>query len=198
MYFKAFEGTIRHRSVFNFKSCLIKKCQNIICPWSWLSLQKGLRWRLLLRARTQPSVWARARHVVFWHMLEAKDNMWSITQPVLQRLKYCEHKLSFKSWIRRVPRDRCYDFKNIFAEKFGENIGVFCSNCEIVIIQPYVKSALYFVTYVCMCTYIHTYIHTYILFLFKKIWPRKSRNNSIKKIMIQVTYEMYWVALTIS
>jgi hypothetical protein len=24
--------------------------------------------------------------------------------------------------------DRCYDFKNIFAENFGENIGVFCSN----------------------------------------------------------------------
>jgi hypothetical protein len=25
-------------------------------------------------------------------------------------------------------RDRCYAFKNIFAEKFGENIGVFRSN----------------------------------------------------------------------
>jgi hypothetical protein len=25
-------------------------------------------------------------------------------------------------------RDRCYDFKNIFAEKFSENIGVFGSN----------------------------------------------------------------------
>jgi hypothetical protein len=25
--------------------------------------------------------------------------------------------------------DRSYDFKNIFAEKFRENIGVFCSNC---------------------------------------------------------------------
>jgi hypothetical protein len=23
------------------------------------------------------------------------------------------------------PRDRCYDFLNIFAEKFGEKIGVF-------------------------------------------------------------------------
>jgi hypothetical protein len=23
---------------------------------------------------------------------------------------------------------RCYDFKNIFTEKFGENIGIFCSN----------------------------------------------------------------------
>jgi hypothetical protein len=27
-----------------------------------------------------------------------------------------------------MRRDRCYDFKNIFAEKIGENIGVFCSN----------------------------------------------------------------------
>jgi hypothetical protein len=27
-----------------------------------------------------------------------------------------------------VVRDRCCDFKNIFAEKFGESIGVFCSN----------------------------------------------------------------------
>jgi hypothetical protein len=33
--------------------------------------------------------------------------------------------------------DRCYDFKNIFAEKFSENIGVFaqttasfCKNCD--------------------------------------------------------------------
>jgi hypothetical protein len=25
----------------------------------------------------------------------------------------------------RVTRDRCYDFKNIFAEKFGKKIGVF-------------------------------------------------------------------------
>jgi hypothetical protein len=25
-------------------------------------------------------------------------------------------------------RDRCYDFLNIFAEKFSENIGVFYSN----------------------------------------------------------------------
>jgi hypothetical protein len=25
----------------------------------------------------------------------------------------------------RVTRDRCYDFLNIFAEKFSENIGVF-------------------------------------------------------------------------
>jgi hypothetical protein len=25
----------------------------------------------------------------------------------------------------RVTRDRCYDFKNIFAEKFSEKIGVF-------------------------------------------------------------------------
>jgi hypothetical protein len=24
--------------------------------------------------------------------------------------------------------DRCYDFKNIFAENFGENVGVFCSS----------------------------------------------------------------------
>jgi hypothetical protein len=24
--------------------------------------------------------------------------------------------------------DQCYDFKNIFAEKFSENIGIFCSN----------------------------------------------------------------------
>jgi hypothetical protein len=24
--------------------------------------------------------------------------------------------------------DRCYDFLNIFAENFSENIGVFCSN----------------------------------------------------------------------
>jgi hypothetical protein len=24
--------------------------------------------------------------------------------------------------------DRCYDFLNIFGEKFSENIGIFCSN----------------------------------------------------------------------
>jgi sugar (pentulose or hexulose) kinase len=28
----------------------------------------------------------------------------------------------------RATRDRCYDFSNIFAKIFGENIGVFCSN----------------------------------------------------------------------
>jgi hypothetical protein len=28
---------------------------------------------------------------------------------------------------RRVTRDRCYDFLNIFAEKFTEKIGAFCS-----------------------------------------------------------------------
>jgi hypothetical protein len=28
----------------------------------------------------------------------------------------------------RVTWDRCYDFLNIFAEKFSENIDVFCSN----------------------------------------------------------------------
>jgi hypothetical protein len=27
-----------------------------------------------------------------------------------------------------LNRDRCYDFLNIFAEKFSEKIGVFCSN----------------------------------------------------------------------
>jgi hypothetical protein len=27
--------------------------------------------------------------------------------------------------------DRCYDFENIFAEKFSENIGVFCSNYSL-------------------------------------------------------------------
>jgi hypothetical protein len=31
-----------------------------------------------------------------------------------------------------VTRDRCYDFKNIFAEKFSKNIGVFCSNLLLV------------------------------------------------------------------
>jgi hypothetical protein len=35
--------------------------------------------------------------------------------------------------------DRCFDFKNIFAEKFGEKIGVFDSNkaklCKILIIK---------------------------------------------------------------
>jgi hypothetical protein len=29
---------------------------------------------------------------------------------------------------RATSRDRCYDLKNIFAEKFSKNIGVFCSN----------------------------------------------------------------------
>jgi hypothetical protein len=28
---------------------------------------------------------------------------------------------------KNLPRDRCYDFLNIFAEKFSENIGVFDS-----------------------------------------------------------------------
>jgi hypothetical protein len=27
-----------------------------------------------------------------------------------------------------IARDRCYDFLNIFAEKFGKNIGVFSTN----------------------------------------------------------------------
>jgi hypothetical protein len=31
-------------------------------------------------------------------------------------------RFSARTW------DRCYDFKNIFAQIFGENIGVFCSN----------------------------------------------------------------------
>jgi hypothetical protein len=30
--------------------------------------------------------------------------------------------------ISVLTRDRCYDFLNIFGEKFSENIGVFCSN----------------------------------------------------------------------
>jgi hypothetical protein len=32
---------------------------------------------------------------------------------------------SFLSSKSSVTRDRCYDFLNIFAEKFSENIGVF-------------------------------------------------------------------------
>jgi hypothetical protein len=28
---------------------------------------------------------------------------------------------------KKLPRDRCYDFLNIFAEKFSEKIGVFDS-----------------------------------------------------------------------
>jgi hypothetical protein len=38
----------------------------------------------------------------------------------------CDHSIG--------PRDRCYDLKNIFAEKFGENIGrffavyIYCKN----------------------------------------------------------------------
>jgi hypothetical protein len=31
-------------------------------------------------------------------------------------------------WRKSSHRDRCYDFLNIFAEKFSEKIGVFCSN----------------------------------------------------------------------
>jgi hypothetical protein len=34
--------------------------------------------------------------------------------------------------LKRGPNlslDRCYDFKNILAEKFGENICIFCLNC---------------------------------------------------------------------
>jgi hypothetical protein len=31
------------------------------------------------------------------------------------------------SWVRILTRDRCYDFLNIFAEKFSEKIGVFNS-----------------------------------------------------------------------
>jgi hypothetical protein len=38
---------------------------------------------------------------------------------------YIVHNYPFK---KLPPRDRCNDFKNIFAEKFGQNIGVFCSN----------------------------------------------------------------------
>jgi hypothetical protein len=30
--------------------------------------------------------------------------------------------------IASTTKDRCYDFLNIFAENFRENIGVFCSN----------------------------------------------------------------------
>jgi hypothetical protein len=33
-----------------------------------------------------------------------------------------------------VTRDRCYDFKNIFTETFGENIGVFCKNVIITLV----------------------------------------------------------------
>jgi hypothetical protein len=40
--------------------------------------------------------------------------------------------------VRRVTRDRCYDFKNIFAEKFGKNIGVFESK-QSKIMQNYAK-----------------------------------------------------------
>jgi hypothetical protein len=34
----------------------------------------------------------------------------------------------FYSSVTNLTGDRCYDFKNIFAEKFGENIGVLFSN----------------------------------------------------------------------
>jgi hypothetical protein len=30
-----------------------------------------------------------------------------------------------QSSVDRVTRDRCYDFLNIFAKIFGENIGIF-------------------------------------------------------------------------
>jgi hypothetical protein len=30
--------------------------------------------------------------------------------------------------VHNKTKDRYYDFKNIFAKEFSENIGVFCSN----------------------------------------------------------------------
>jgi hypothetical protein len=39
----------------------------------------------------------------------------------------CEFPLHLQTLSFRVTRDRCYDFKNIFAKKFGEKIGVFDS-----------------------------------------------------------------------
>jgi hypothetical protein len=45
-----------------------------------------------------------------------------------------------------VTRDRCYDFKNIFAKKFGEKNGVFSLTvCKILIIAlACEKNAKYF------------------------------------------------------
>jgi hypothetical protein len=43
-----------------------------------------------------------------------------------KKQKRDEIKLNVKVSANRL--DRCYDFKNIFAEIFGENIGVFSSN----------------------------------------------------------------------
>jgi hypothetical protein len=48
--------------------------------------------------------------------------------PVLRRLRRRENKpLRLFGAIEIETRDRCYDFKNIFAEKFGEKNGVFDS-----------------------------------------------------------------------
>jgi hypothetical protein len=52
------------------------------------------------------------------------------------------------NFINCKIRDRCYDFKNIFAEKFGENIGVFsqttASFCKNVIIKlVFEKNAIF-------------------------------------------------------
>jgi hypothetical protein len=45
----------------------------------------------------------------------------------------CFFPVATVAFVRDVPAqspiwDRCYGFSNIFAEKFGKNIGVFCSN----------------------------------------------------------------------
>jgi hypothetical protein len=34
----------------------------------------------------------------------------------------------FETLLKSQTWDRCYDFLNIFDEKFGKNFGVFCSN----------------------------------------------------------------------
>jgi hypothetical protein len=38
---------------------------------------------------------------------------------------YAKEKREGRSGLLFHARDRCYDFLNIFAEKFGEKIGVF-------------------------------------------------------------------------
>jgi hypothetical protein len=66
-----------------------------------------------------PNNWAKSGYLN-WRRAEG-------TQAVTRRFQGVLAKNNLKAIKVMTMQGRCYDFKNIFAEKFCEKIGVFCS-----------------------------------------------------------------------
>jgi hypothetical protein len=61
-------------------------------------------------------------------------HLFSVSQnPRTLKQAMSAYKQAVRDYTRHITWDRCYDFKTIFANFLGEEIGVFCSNyCQFL------------------------------------------------------------------